>query len=293
MKEWLQMINLSKKYGRIVALDSLNLSLEEGITLLLGPNGSGKSTIVSMAEGLTRPTRGEILVTGLSPFFEPSKLFQKVTFIPERPTYFSSSKVIEFLFWYAKFKNSKLEEIKNMMSRFNIEKLYESNVSQLSMGEMQLVELAAALSCHSEYYVLDEPNANVDPSMRLLMTSIFSEFSKKDKSSFLISSHIIDELLPVSDFIVNLRDGRLNGPGISVKARETERIALIYSTEPDNIYKVFIHSGLRVTRNGYVIVVEMENNTNILFNILNDYLSVITNIKIIPKFEGVNRYEII
>ena len=293
MKEWLQMINLSKKYGRIVALDSLNLSLEEGITLLLGPNGSGKSTIVSMVEGLTRPTRGEILVTGLSPFFESSKLFQKVTFIPERPTYFSSSKVIEFLFWYAKFKNSKLEEIKNMMSRFNIEKLYESNVNQLSMGEMQLVELAAALSCHSEYYVLDEPNANVDPSMRLLMTSIFSEFSKKDKSSFLISSHIIDELLPVSDFIVNLRDGRLNGPGINVKARETERIALIYSTEPDNIYKMFIHSGLRVTRNGYVIVVEMENNTNILFNILNDYLSVITNIKIIPKFEGVNRYEII
>lgn len=293
MQEWLKMCNISKKYGRTVALDSIDLNLDEGITLLLGPNGSGKSTIVSMIEGLTRPTTGKILVTGFSPFSDSSKIFQRVTFIPERPTYFSSSKVIEFLFWYSKFKDSKMEEIKDMMTRFSIEKLYETNVGQLSMGEMQLVELAAALSCHSEYYVLDEPNSNIDPSMRLLMASIFLEFGKKDKSSFLISSHIIDELLPVSDFIVNLREGKINGPKINVKAKETERVVLIYSIEPDDIYRILTDSGIKATRDGYVAFVDLKNDTDKLFKILNDYLSIITNIRVIPKFEGVNRYEII
>lgn len=293
MQGWLKMINISKKYGRTVALDSIDLTLDDGITLLLGPNGSGKSTIIAMIEGLTRPTTGKILVTGSSPFSDSSKIFQRVTFIPERPTYFASSKVIEFLFWYSKFKNSKMEDIKDIMTRFSIDKLYESNVGQLSMGEMQLVELAAALSCHSEYYVLDEPNANIDPSMRLLIASMFLELGRRDKTNFLISSHIIDELLPVSDFIVNLRGGRINGPKINAKAKETEKVVLIYSTEPENIHRMLTDSGIAATLNGYVTVVELKNDTGMLFKILNDYLSIITNIRVIPKFEGVNGYEII
>ena len=208
MKPWIRATELTKKYGKTIALDSLSFSIGEGVTLLYGPNGAGKSTLVSILEGLTMRTDGQVLVEEIDPARRPETLMSKVGFLPERPVIFGGSIVADFFHWYLKLSGSDLSRCRRLVDAFSAGYLLEHKFNSLSLGEMQLVNLVAVLSLERDGYVMDEPNANLDFHQRRVLSREISLLRAAGKN-LLISTHIVDELVEVVDRSIGLNKGKI------------------------------------------------------------------------------------
>lgn len=206
--EWLSVEECTKRYGNIIALDSVSFTAAEGVTLLHGRNGSGKSTIISIMEGLTSINSGNVSINGINPFREPQKVMGNVAFLPERPQIFGSRGVGDFLYWYVEMNEGDYSELERLLEFFELRPLVKSNFNNLSSGEKQLIVLSAILSSKKRAYVLDEPNANID-SARRMQIALEIERKSKQGSSFLITTHMLDDLLPIANSMVQISMGKL------------------------------------------------------------------------------------
>lgn len=219
-------------------MNSLSLRVESGVTLLFGSNGAGKSTLISLVEGLLTPTKGEISVIGRNPTQHAQWVMARIAFLPERPQYFGSNNVLDYLYWIISIGGAVKSDIERLLENFGIRYLLDQKFSQLSLGEMQLISLVAIMSLDRKYYVLDEPNANLDPLKRLALSYEISQMKREGKS-FLISTHILDELISVVDHTIVISKGsvkmsvmnRTEGSGseFSVYLSSTNRNRLLES----------------------------------------------------------------
>ena len=224
---WLRVENCTKKYGSIIALDSVSFTAGRGVTILHGRNGSGKSTLISIMEGLTSTNGGAISVTGFDPFRNPQKVMKNVAFLPEKPQIFGSSNVGDFLYWYGEINQCDYIEIERLLEYFDLKNLIKSKFNDLSSGEKQLIVLCAILSSKKKVYVLDEPNANVD-SVRRMQIAMEIERKAKKGASMLVTTHMLDDLLPIADSMIQIRSGSvkkiLNRQDIKENTNLTVRI---------------------------------------------------------------------
>ncbi len=205
---WIKATELTKKYGKTAALDSLSLSVGGGVTLLYGPNGAGKSTLVSLLEGLAMPTEGQVEIGGAEPARRPEALMARFGYLPERPVSFGSNSVADFLYWYMKIGGSSHARLRQLITAFSADHLMSHKFSSLSLGEMQLVSLVAVLSLDREGYVLDEPNSSLDYHRRRVLAREISAMRSAGKK-FLVSTHIVDELIEIVDRSFGLNRGKL------------------------------------------------------------------------------------
>lgn len=163
MSTILECKNLSKKYGRKLALDGINLSLNSGrIIGLLGPNGSGKTTLIKLINGLLAPTKGELFINGNAPGVETKKI---VSYLPERTYLDETQKVSEAITFFEDF----YEDFDRTRAISMLEKLHidpNSRIKTLSKGTKEKVQLILVMSRHAKLYCLDEPIAGVDPAAR-------------------------------------------------------------------------------------------------------------------------------
>lgn len=215
----LEISNLTKKYGKFVALDGVNLSLGEGkIVGLLGPNGSGKTTLMKCVAGLLTPDGGSITVDGKPIGAETKRI---VSFLPERtylrPTQTVASVLEYFSLFYEDFDVSAAEKMLNVLG---VNK--KAELKTLSKGTKEKVQLIAVMARRARLYLLDEPIGGVDPAAReFIIETILSRF--KSGATIVVSTHLIRDVEEILDEYVFVRGCRLGEPGSAKEVHESGR----------------------------------------------------------------------
>ena len=205
MSELLKLTGLTKRYGGVLALDSLDLTVESGkIIGILGPNGSGKTTLIKIINGLLTPTEGSVLVNGSAPGVETKKV---VSYLPDNtflPSWMTAEQIVAlFADFYEDFRTELAFE---MLDRLGVPR--EMRLKNLSKGNKEKVCLILVMSRNALLYVLDEPIAAVDPATRdYVISTIINNYNPQ--ASVLISTHIISDIEPVLDEVVFINQGKV------------------------------------------------------------------------------------
>lgn len=196
---------LSKCYGKVQALESVDLRIEPGrVVGLLGPNGSGKTTLIKLANGLLTPTSGEILIDGKTPGRETKRL---VSYLPDKqytPDWMNAKQLMDFFGdFYEDFDRQKADD---MLGRLGISP--ELKIKQMSKGTKEKVQLITVMSRSARLYLLDEPIGGVDPATRdYILDTIIKNYNPN--AAVIISTHLISDVEPVLDEVVFINGGRI------------------------------------------------------------------------------------
>ena len=196
---------LTKQYGRVLALDNVDLTLEGGrVVGLLGPNGSGKTTLIKLANGLLTPSNGEVLICGHKPGKESKAL---VSYLPDRtylPDWMSVRQALDmFGDFYADFRRERAEE---MLKTLGIDQ--KQRISQMSKGTREKVQLILVMSRAAKLYLLDEPIGGVDPATRdYILHTIIANY--EPEAVVMISTHLISDVEQVLDDVIFINRGKI------------------------------------------------------------------------------------
>jgi ABC-2 type transport system ATP-binding protein len=192
----IETVNLTKKYGKFTALDSLNLKVEKGTVFgFVGHNGAGKSTTFSILSTLLAPTSGTAYVNGYDVTENPKMVRKFIGYMPDFFGVYDQFRADEYLDFYG--------------ASYGIPYAY---VDVLSRGMKQRLCLARALIHDPEVLILDEPASGLDPRARIEMREILRELKNMGKT-IMISSHILPELAEMCDEIGVINGGKLVATG--------------------------------------------------------------------------------
>lgn len=196
---------LSKRYGRIQALDNVDLKVEPGrVVGLLGPNGSGKTTLIKLANGLLTPTAGELLIDGREPGKETKAIVSYLSDKEYLPDWMSAKQLMDFFQdFYADFDRERAAE---MLVRLGIDQ--GLRVKQMSKGTREKVQLIMVMSRRAKLYLLDEPIGGVDPATRdYILDTIIRNYNPQ--AAVIISTHLIADVEQVLDDVIFIQNGRV------------------------------------------------------------------------------------
>ena len=205
MSELLTCTGLTKKYGNVLALNNVDLTVGRGkIIGLLGPNGSGKTTLIKLINGLLTPSEGSLLINGEAPGVETKKI---VSYLPDNsflPSWMTVEQIVSlFCDFYEDFRPQLAYE---MLERLGVAK--DAKLKNLSKGNKEKVCLILVMSRNAGLYVLDEPIAAVDPATRdYIIATILNNYNPQ--ASVLISTHIISDIESVLDEAIFINRGQV------------------------------------------------------------------------------------
>lgn len=200
--------NISKKFGRMIALDEVSFSLSPGKSYaLIGPNGSGKTTLIKSVLGLVVPTSGRICFDDV-PIARDWKYREKIGYMPQIGRYPETMRIGEVIDMMKSIRSGKNRYDEELIDAFNLGKLYEKRMHTLSGGTRQKVSAALAFLFNAPVLILDEPTAGLDPvSSEILKEKILKE--KQKGKLVIITSHILSDLDELTSNIIYLFEGRL------------------------------------------------------------------------------------
>lgn len=204
--------NLVKKYGKHVAVDHLNFTIEKGkIYGFLGPNGAGKSTTMNIMTGYLGATEGEVLINGHNILEEPEMAKRSIGYLPEMPPLYTEMTVLEYLTFSAELKKipkeDREDEIQEVIKLAKLEDVEKRLIKNLSKGYKQRVGLAQAMLGFPEIIILDEPTVGLDPKQIIEIRELIRNLSKQH--TVILSSHILAEVREVCDYIMIISKGKL------------------------------------------------------------------------------------
>lgn len=194
----LEIKNLVKRYNKFIAVNNLNLSIEDkSLFGFIGPNGAGKTTTMKIIVGLLKATSGSVIINDIDVLANPNKLKEKVGYVPDFFGVYDNLKVDEYMDFYAgtyyiPYKDRK-QIIDNLLDIVNLTDKKDSYVDLLSRGMKQRLCLARSLIHNPEILVLDEPASGLDPRARVDIKEVLKQLREMGKT-IMISSHILSEL---------------------------------------------------------------------------------------------------
>jgi Cu-processing system ATP-binding protein len=200
--------NICKTFGKMVALDNIDLELHPGKSYaLIGPNGSGKTTLIKSILGLVVPTSGEILFDGVS-IKDSWQYRENIGYMPQIGRYPETMRIGEVIDMMKSIRSNKIQCDEELIDEFKLSKLYDKRMHTLSGGTRQKVSAALAFLFNAPVLILDEPTAGLDPvSSEFLKEKILKE--KQKGKLVIITSHILSDLDELTTNLVYLYDGRL------------------------------------------------------------------------------------
>jgi len=221
-------LNLTKRFGRLTAVDNLNLEIYPGeIFGFLGPNGAGKTTTIRILTGLLKPTSGQALVGGYNIQEEPERAKKNIGLVPERPFIYQKLTGDEFLNFVADIYEVPLEmkkrRIPELLSLFEISEWKDILIEEYSHGMQRKLVMASVLLHNPKVIFLDEPLVGLDPKAARLVKKIFLELSQR-KVTIFMSTHTLEIAEKLCHRIGIIKEGRLIALGTNEELRrKTER----------------------------------------------------------------------
>lgn len=201
--------NLSKHFGKLKALDKLNLEFKGGeCVALIGPNGSGKTTLIKSILGMVVPDKGTILFNGKS-ILKDWTYRSQIGYMPQigrYPDNMTIGQVIHMMKDIRKTEKSSLDE--ELIENFNLNAILDKRMRTLSGGTRQKVSASLAFLFNADVLILDEPTAGLDPvSAEILKEKIIKEKAKG--KLVIITSHVLSELDDIINQVVYMQEGKL------------------------------------------------------------------------------------
>jgi ABC-2 type transport system ATP-binding protein len=214
---------LSKRYGRVVALEDCTLSVPEGqLVALVGPNGAGKSTLLNVVVGLATPTGGEVSVLDGAPAGSPAALGGISFVAQDMPLYWNLSAVD--LIHLTRNLNQGFDAAYAHRRLEDLAIPTRSKAGKLSGGQRSQLALTLALARHPRLLVLDEPTASLDPLARHDFMATVMTAMVEDGVSVILSSHVLAELERVADHLILISHGRVHLDGAVEELLDRHRL---------------------------------------------------------------------
>lgn len=217
---------VEKRYMRKQAVKDVNLVLEDGrVYALLGPNGNGKTTFMKMVAGLVKPTTGLLSYNGSTIGVESKR---KVAYMSTEPFFYSYMTVKQVGKYFEDFfEDFSMKRYEELICRMELK--MEDKAKELSSGLAAKLKLAATLARDAQLYMLDEPLNGIDIIAREQILQTIVESATEGKT-IVISSHLVDELEPIVDSVVFMKQGSvvLSGDAEEVRAERGKSIVDLY-----------------------------------------------------------------
>ena len=204
--------NLTKRYGRVTAVDDISFRVERGEILgFLGPNGAGKTTTMRILTGYMPATEGKAIVAGFDVFEQPVEAKRRTGYLPETPPLYPDMSIVEYLAFVAKIKGvpaaDQRQRVRAVMERTRVTDMANRLCSKLSKGYKQRVGLAQALIHNPDVLILDEPTAGLDPKQIIETRELIKALA--GDHTIILSTHILPEVSQTCQRVVIINKGRV------------------------------------------------------------------------------------
>lgn len=253
--------NLVKRFGRIVAVNGLDLAVGRGdVVGLIGPNGAGKTTTIRLCLGILRRDSGSVSLFGYDPFYDPRSR-EKVGVIFENPSFPESVTVEKMLSYVAKMYRVGRERVLEVLKTTGLSEKQDAPIRTLSAGQKQRLAIAHALIHEPELLVADEPTANLDPLGRSEILDLLSSLNRDHGIAILVSSHILPELSRIVNHIALIDKGKIvfQGSPSDIEELLKEKLVRIRVSDVDSARKLLSEYFDRLEVRGSSIIVYTEN----------------------------------
>jgi ABC-2 type transport system ATP-binding protein len=220
---------LSKSFGRTLALDGLDLTVEHGeVHGFLGPNGSGKTTTIRVLLGLLRADAGTVRLLGGDPWNDAVSLHRRLAYVPGDVTLWPAVTGGEVIDLMGRLRGGLDQRRRGeLLERFDLDPSKKART--YSKGNRQKVALVAGLASNAELLLLDEPTAGLDPLMESVFQQCIQEV-KQEGRTVLLSSHILAEVEALCDRVSIIRLGRTVESGTLRELRHLTRTSISVET---------------------------------------------------------------
>ena len=204
--------NITKKYGKAVAVDNISFNIEEGeIVGLLGPNGAGKSTTMNIITGFIEQTEGDVIIDGYNTLKKPKKAKKEIGYMPEGVPLYTDLTVKEFVSYMAEIKQVNKKErkgkVEKIIEKTGLKDVEKKLIKNLSRGYKQRVSMAGALVGEPKILILDEPTVGLDPKQITEIRSMIKELGKEH--TIILSSHILSEVSQICNKVIIINKGKI------------------------------------------------------------------------------------
>jgi ABC-2 type transport system ATP-binding protein len=215
----IDLANVSRWYGNVVAVNDVTMTLGPGVTGLLGPNGAGKTTLLHMMAGFLAPSRGTVTVDG-EPTWRNPAVYRRLGLVSEREAVHSFLSAYEFVLASAKLHKlpDPAAAAQRALDLVEMTGAQDRRIGEYSKGMRQRTRVAAALVHDPHVLLLDEPFNGMDPRQRLHMMDLLHRLGEAGRT-ILFSSHILEEVEQVSGTVQVIVAGRLAASGDYRKIR--------------------------------------------------------------------------
>jgi ABC-2 type transport system ATP-binding protein len=268
----IETINLTKRYGDLVALNNLQLNIEEGECFgYIGPNGAGKTTTIKILSTLLQPTWGEARVCGLVVGYQSRKIRPLIGYVPDFFGAYSDMVVKEYLEFFASAYGitgqQRTRVVGDVLDLTDLSYKQEALVDSLSRGMKQRLSIARVLLHDPKVLLLDEPASGLDPRARIEIRELLKELHRMGKT-ILISSHILHELAELCSTVGIIEQGEMifHGPvrEITKRARMGTRVHVQVAGPMEKAAKML--AGLdgvkKVQQENGAIVAELDDKSH-------------------------------
>lgn len=207
--------DICKRYGNLVALDHVTVTLRPGVIGLLGPNGAGKSTLLRILATVSRPTEGQLTWNGLDALRHPDALRRVLGYLPQDFGVYPHLNAVEFLEYMAAAKGVPRQglsrRIADLLAMVNLSHVARRPLYTYSGGMRQRIGIAQALLNNPAILLLDEPTAGLDPAERVHLRRLLVDLARD--RIVLLSTHIVGDIESVADRVVVIARGRIRADG--------------------------------------------------------------------------------
>ncbi len=234
--------DVTKRFGTTVALDSVSFKLgEHEILGFLGPNGAGKSTAMKIITTFLAPDEGSVSVAGIDVLEQPQAVRGKIGYLPETVPLYPDMNVSEYLEFVGRARGLAGARLKERLAwcveACGLETEYKKPIQELSKGYRQRTGLAQALVHDPEILILDEPTSGLDPLQIIGIRDLIHSLGRQ--KTIIFSTHILQEVSPVTDRVVIINNGRIVADGhigeLEKRAMGTNRIYAAVRQDADTV----------------------------------------------------------
>ncbi len=267
----IELVGVSKRYGRVHALDGVDLSVGRGVTGLLGPNGAGKTTLLRILATVLASDAGSMELLGHDPTDAEQRtaIRGQLGYMPQEPGFYGNFTAFEFLDYVAILKQltdrrKRHDEVRAVLGMVDLVAEARHKVRDLSGGMRRRLALAQALLDRPDLLLLDEPTSGLDPAQRLRFRELVSQLP--NRPVVLLSTHQTEDIAAVCERVVVIAAGRVRFDGAPDEMRQVALDRVWTSDSPSQQAIVSWRSGNGLLRH----VGEPPPNANLVEPTIDD-----------------------